>query len=144
MAMALDVIGPRSSMLIMREALLYGTRRFDLFVERVGVTEAVAASRLKQLTEAGLLTRQPYKELGSRTRYEYVPTAKGRDLTPVVLALMEWGDKHLQPDSAPLAVTDDASGQPVRVGYIAEDGTERTADDLRIRPARHARRAEPS
>ncbi|WP_304455472.1 helix-turn-helix domain-containing protein [Nocardiopsis sp. YSL2] len=141
LAMALDVIGPRSSMLILREALLYGTRRFELFVERVGVTEAVASTRLKQLTEAGLLARRPYKEPGSRTRYEYVPTDKGRDLTPVVLALMQWGSKHLQPEGAPLAVVDDTSEQPVRVGFVAQDGTERTRHDLRIRPTEHARRA---
>ncbi|WP_116247023.1 helix-turn-helix domain-containing protein [Nocardiopsis sp. FIRDI 009] len=136
---ALEVLGPRSSLLIMREALLFGVRRFDLFVTRVGVTEAVAAARLKHLTEAGLLVRQPYKEPGSRTRYEYVPTQKGRDLTPVVLALMEWGSKYLKPDGAPLSVVDDASREPVRVGYLAPDGTERREEDLRIQPSRRDR-----
>ncbi|MFI6576049.1 winged helix-turn-helix transcriptional regulator [Nocardiopsis sp. NPDC050513] len=136
MAGALDAVGPRSSMLIMREALLFGVRRFELFVERVGVTEAVAAARLRQLTEAGLLTRRPYKEPGARTRYEYVPTERGRDLTPVIVALMEWGAKHLRPDGAPLSVVDDASAEPVRVGYLAPDGTERAEEDLRILPTR--------
>lgn len=59
----------------------------------------------------------------------------------MVLALLQWGSKHLQPEGAPLAVVDDASSQPVRVGFVAQDGTERTTDDLRIRPTRHAREA---
>jgi DNA-binding HxlR family transcriptional regulator len=53
---AMQVVGTRSAMLIMREAF-YGTRRFDDFASRVGVTETVAAKRLRELVEAGLLER---------------------------------------------------------------------------------------
>jgi DNA-binding HxlR family transcriptional regulator len=90
-ARALEVVGTRSALLIMREAFL-GTRRFQDFAERVGVGEAVAASRLKDLTSAGLLEKVPYQEPGQRTRYEYRLTRKGREFLPVIVALRDWGD----------------------------------------------------
>ena len=58
---ALEVVGTRSAMLMMREAY-YGTRRFDDFARRVGVSEPVAAARLRELVAAGLLVRRPYRE----------------------------------------------------------------------------------
>lgn len=90
----MQVIGTRSAVLLMREAH-YGTTRFDDFVRRVGITEAVAATRLRELVQAGLLERRPYQEPGKRTRQEYVLTEAGTDLQPVLLALMQWGDRHL-------------------------------------------------
>src|SRR3954468_24621635 len=64
---AMQVVGTRSAMLIMREAA-YGTTRFDDFATRVGITDAVAATRLRELVEVGLLERRPYREEGQRTR----------------------------------------------------------------------------
>src|SRR4051794_12986442 len=93
---ALEVVGTRSAMLIMREAY-YGTTRFDDFAARVNISEAVAAARLRELVAAGLLERQPYREVGKRTRHEYRLTEKGADLAPAVLALFEWGAKHVSP-----------------------------------------------
>jgi DNA-binding HxlR family transcriptional regulator len=97
---ALSVVSTRSAMLILREAF-YGTRRFDDFVERVGVTEAVAAARLRELTNAGVLRREPYQEPGQRTRHEYRLTEMGRDLFPALLALAQWGDKYLTGEAGP-------------------------------------------
>jgi len=57
-AAALEVVGTRSAMLLMREAF-YGTRRFDDFAHRVGISDAVAAARLRELVEAGLLAKVP-------------------------------------------------------------------------------------
>src|SRR3954447_23758164 len=75
---ALSVVGTRSALLLMREGF-YGTRRFDDFADRVGITQAGAASRLRELVAAGLLERRPYREPGQRTRDEYVLTEMGRD-----------------------------------------------------------------
>ena len=97
---ALSVVSTRSAMLILREAF-YGTRRFDDFVERVGITEAVAAARLRELTEAGVLRREPYQEPGRRTRHEYRLTEMGRDLFPALLALAQWGDRYLTGEAGP-------------------------------------------
>jgi DNA-binding HxlR family transcriptional regulator len=79
---AMRAIGNRSTLLLLREAF-YGARRFDEFARRVGITEAVAAARLKELVAVGVFERQPYQEPGQRTRHEYVLTDTGRDLLPV-------------------------------------------------------------
>jgi len=88
------VLSTRSAMLILREAF-YGTTRFDDFAARVGVTDAVAAARLRELVEEGLLEREPYQEPGQRTRHRYKLTAKGAELFPALVALMQWGDRWL-------------------------------------------------
>ncbi|RZU73550.1 HxlR family transcriptional regulator [Micromonospora kangleipakensis] len=99
-ARAMDIVGSRSAMLIMREALL-GTRRFDDFVHRVGLGEPAMAARLKELVAAGLLERVPYREPGQRTRHEYQLTRKGRELLPVITALRNWGDTWAADDAGP-------------------------------------------
>src|SRR6201996_8136632 len=100
-AKALEVLSTRSGLLIMREAF-YGTTRFDDFAERVGISQPVAAARLKELVEAGLLEREPYQEPGQRTRMQYRLTDKGSELLPVLVALMQWGDRWLGPSGVEL------------------------------------------
>lgn len=97
---AMQIVGTRSAMLLMREAA-YGTTRFDDFAARVGVSDAIASSRLRELVEAGLLERRPYREPGQRTRHEYVLTESGRDLVPVILALAKWGQEHVPKNWSP-------------------------------------------
>jgi DNA-binding HxlR family transcriptional regulator len=139
MAKALDVLGTRTSFLLMREAF-YGSRRFDEFARRVGVTEAAAAARLKELTEHGLLQRRPYQEPGQRTRHEYVLTEKGRDLMPVALALMAWGDKHLTGSrGAPLSLRHTTCGQPVSVEVRCAEGHAVPLDELGVSRAQSRR-----
>jgi DNA-binding HxlR family transcriptional regulator len=86
----LELIGTYSAMVLLRE-VFYGVRRFDDLTRRAGVTESIAAKRLQQLVEGGLLDRSPYREQGQRTRYEYVLTERGRELYPIVVALMRFG-----------------------------------------------------
>src|ERR671912_2375461 len=78
-AKALDLLSTRSAFLLLREAF-YGTTRFDEFAERVGISEPVAAARLRDLVEHGLLAREDYREPGQRTRQGYVLTEKGAEL----------------------------------------------------------------
>lgn len=99
-ANALDVIGNRVTMLLLREAFL-GTRRFDDFTERVGVSESAAAKRLGELTAAGILERRPYREPGQRERHDYRLTRKGAELRVVLTALREWGDRWTAGDPEP-------------------------------------------
>jgi DNA-binding HxlR family transcriptional regulator len=87
---ALELVGTRSTMILMRE-IYYGGRRFDELARRTGLTEADTSQRLKRLVDAGLLQRHPYREPRQRTRYEYVLTDLGRALFPVFVALTEWG-----------------------------------------------------
>jgi DNA-binding HxlR family transcriptional regulator len=128
---AVRAVGTRSAILLLREAY-YGATRFDEFARRVGVTDAVAAARLKELTELGVLAKQPYREPGQRTRYEYVLTDMGRDLLPVVLGLMQWGDKYLQEDDGPMQVLDTQTGTPVCVRMQNAEGEDVDLDDMRL------------
>src|SRR5437868_5271805 len=129
---ALHVVGTRSAMLIMREAY-YGTTRFDDFADRVGITEAVAAVRLRELAEAGLLERWPYQEPGQRTRFEYRLTDRGRDLMPVVLGLFEWGAKHVLPGGrASIELSHAGCGAPVQVEVRCAEGHDVPLEQLVI------------
>ncbi|MGY4098260.1 winged helix-turn-helix transcriptional regulator [Nocardia sp. R16R-3T] len=131
-AKAMDLIGTRSAILILREAY-YGTTRFDGFAARIGITDAAASGQLRKLTEAGLLAKRPYQDAGKRTRHEYVLTDMGRDLLPVVLALMQWGDAYLQPGPAPLLLVEESTGAPVRVQVRSETGREIDLEELGVR-----------
>jgi len=92
LASALDVVATRTAFLLLREAF-YGTTRFDDFVARAGASEPVTAARLRELVDAGLLAKEPYREPGQRTRMRYRLTEKGADLLPALIALMQWGDR---------------------------------------------------
>ena len=97
-AAALEVVSARSAFLILREAF-YGTTRFDDFAERVGISDPVAAARLRELVEQGLLEREAYREPGQRTRQSYRLTPKGAGLFPVLAALQQWGERWLESNS---------------------------------------------
>jgi DNA-binding HxlR family transcriptional regulator len=90
-ARALEVVGERWTILILRDAFL-GVRRFDDFQRSLGVARNVLQTRLKRLVDEGLLERRCYQE--RPVRHEYRLTPRGEDLWPVLLALMEWGDRH--------------------------------------------------
>lgn len=115
-ARALDVIGDRWTLLILREAF-YGVTRFDDMRADMGIPRSVLTQRLARMVEDGLLTRVPYREAGARERFAYALTAKGRGLAGVILALMRWGDAYLAPDGPALAVTDRA-GRPLKVALV--------------------------
>jgi DNA-binding HxlR family transcriptional regulator len=109
---AIGVLNTRSALLILREAF-YGTTRFDDFAERVGISEPVAAARLKELVADGLLEREAYREPRQRTRFRYRLTEKGADLLPVLVALKQWGDRWLSPDGAPVELSHRGCGELV-------------------------------
>lgn len=126
----LRTIGSTTSLLLIREAF-YGTTRFDHFWRRVGVTEAAASQRLRQLVDVGVLEKRPYQEAGQRTRYEYVLTPAGLDLMPAVLNLLEWGAKHLPGDGAS-AITHVGCGAEVRAVAQCNSGHVVGTSEIRI------------
>lgn len=98
-ARALEVVGERWTLLIIRD-VFFGTRRFDeLMVSVAGVTRTVLASRLRKLVEHDLLERRLYQERPER--YEYYPTVKTLDLAPAVAHLMRWGDAYYPHPAGP-------------------------------------------
>jgi DNA-binding HxlR family transcriptional regulator len=126
----MSALGTKSAMLIMREAY-YGTTRFDDFAHRVGVTKAAAAARLAELVDLGLLTRQPYREPGQRTRDEYVLTEAGIDFMPVVWAMFEWGQRHL-PGRNRLRLTHVGCGADATVEVRCAEGHPVPPDELGV------------
>jgi DNA-binding HxlR family transcriptional regulator len=142
LARALDVVSSKSAMLILREAF-YGTARFDDFAERVGISEPVAAARLRELVDEGLLAREPYQEPGQRTRLAYRLTDKGAELVPVLVAFMQWGDRWLQPSGAPVQLRHADCGEVVGAELRCAAGHAVTPDelDLTVGPGRSAKPA---
>jgi DNA-binding HxlR family transcriptional regulator len=91
-ARALEVVGERWTLLIVRDVFL-GVRRFDQLQESLGIARNVLTDRLNRLVEEGILERVPYRE-GSQRR-EYRLTDKGRELNIALTGLRQWGDKYL-------------------------------------------------
>jgi DNA-binding HxlR family transcriptional regulator len=121
-ARALEVVGERWSLLVIREVSL-GVRRFDAIRAATGAPRAVLTDRLAGLVAAGILERVTYREEGARTRWEYRLTQAGRELTPVLSALRQWGDRHLVDDDGPPALfTHSGCGASVRVQHICDAG----------------------
>ncbi|HXN37443.1 MAG TPA: helix-turn-helix domain-containing protein [Solirubrobacteraceae bacterium] len=100
LAGALEVIGERWSLLIVRDVLL-GLRRFDEIQSDLGIARNVLNARLTRLLDQGVLEKRLYQE--RPPRYEYRLTDKGLDLWPAIVALMQWGNRYTSP----------AAGQPV-------------------------------
>ena len=111
---SLDVVSTRSAFLVLREAF-YGTTRFDDFAERAGISEPVAAARLHELVDAGLLEREDYRDPGQRTRQGYKLTEKGADLFPALAALMQWGSRWLDERGGPIELRHTDCAEPVQV-----------------------------
>lgn len=129
-ARTLEVIGTRAAVLILREAF-FGTRRFDDFARRVGISEPAAAARLKELTAEGVFERVPYQEPGQRTRFEYRLTAKGASLQPVITAMRQWGDAWASdPAGPPVRVVHRDCEAPVSVKLRCEAGHDVPAGEL--------------
>ena len=122
-ARALDVLGDRWTLLVLRE-IFNGVRRFDDISQHIGVARDVLTRRLTTLIDTGVVTKTPYQEPGRRTRFEYRLTPAGRDLRPVLLALMAWGDKHRSAEGPPMTVTHPDCGEPVHLRMVCEAGHE--------------------
>jgi DNA-binding HxlR family transcriptional regulator len=88
---ALELVGERWSLLVLRE-LGFGVRRFKDIQVNTGAPRETLALRLRKLEEAGVIERRRYCDHPPRD--DYLLTAVGRDLTPVLTALREWGERH--------------------------------------------------
>jgi DNA-binding HxlR family transcriptional regulator len=98
------------------------------------VTEAVAAQRLRELVEVGILAKEPYREPGQRTRHDYVLTGAGHDLLPVVLALLQWGAAHTHGGTP--TVTHSGCGERVQVEVRCAAGHAVDEEDVLVGSSR--------
>ena len=122
LAQALDAIGERWSLLILREAF-YGKTRFNQFLEELGIARNILSSRLSHLVEEGILE----KRLAAETAHtEYVLTDSGRALRTVIVSLIHWGDEYRpHPQGTRFVLVDADTAEPIRkMGIYREDGTE--------------------
>jgi DNA-binding HxlR family transcriptional regulator len=109
-ARTLEIVGEWWTMLVIREAF-NGVRRFDEFQGRLGIARNVLAARLQRLVDNGILERRLYQERPQR--FEYRLTDKGRDLYPVLIALMGWGDRWMSgPEGPPVKLTHECGHAP--------------------------------
>jgi DNA-binding HxlR family transcriptional regulator len=132
-AAALALLGERWTLLVMREVLL-GRRRFADIARNVGLAPNILSDRLTTLVEHGLLERRLYSE--HPDSYEYVPTEKGRDVNPVLVTLMQWGDRHATPpDGVPVVHVHAGCGHDAHPQLVCAHCNEKIEPrDLRLRP----------
>lgn len=129
---ALDVLGEKWTLLVLREAF-YGVTRFDDFARALRCGRGVLSARLKTLIEADVLELHEYAEPGRRTRSEYRLTEKGRDLYPAILALSQWSDRWSPPPDGPVArVSDRATRRSVKIVMTSEPLSSLTFEDVVI------------
>ncbi|HEX4225096.1 MAG TPA: helix-turn-helix domain-containing protein [Pseudonocardiaceae bacterium] len=118
-ARALEVVGERWTLLIVRDAL-QGITRYDDFLTGIGVSRNILSVRLNSLVENGILERVRYQERPER--FEYVLTPGGRTLAPVIASLMRWGDTFLAgPDRPSRTIEHAGCGGQVRPRMVCDE-----------------------
>jgi DNA-binding HxlR family transcriptional regulator len=133
---ALTVLGERWTFLILREANL-GATRFATFRDALGIAPDMLSDRLSTLVRYGVMTREPYRDPGSRTRFAYHLTPAGRDLAVVLGSLQQWGDHYLPRAGGPTMLRRErGTGRPLHVGFVDDDGREVPLADVDMVPAR--------
>jgi DNA-binding HxlR family transcriptional regulator len=139
---SLDILGEKWTLLVLREAF-YGVRRFADFHQTLGCARNILSARLRTLVDEDILVAVPYREPGSRRRYEYRLTQKGLELFPVLVALMQWGDRWTADPAGPaVELQHRECGQPVGVELRCAGGHgPLAARDAEPRPGRGARTA---
>ena len=132
-AKALEVIGERWSLLIVR-SVMHGNRRFGEMQESLGIARNVLSARLQRLVDEEILERRAYQE--SPPRYEYFLTQKGLDLWPALIALLNWGDRYSPSGEGPrrLIVHKECGGTVSERGICESCGKLLTARDAKQVP----------
>lgn len=128
---ALEVVGDRWSILIIRDTFK-GIRRFEEIQRDLGIPRAVLTDRLRSLVDSGVLARREY--MRRPPRYEYRLTDMGRELSPILVSLMHWGDRWLGDGEPPVQLVHRACGTPVSLDYYCwECESSFSATDIRSR-----------
>jgi DNA-binding HxlR family transcriptional regulator len=133
LAQALEVVGDKWAMMIVRDAF-YGVRTFSAFQRRLGIARNILTDRLKILVDGNVLEKVAQRRDGERMEYRL--TQQGRELFPVLVSLMQWGDKWiLGPGLEPVRVLDAVNLAPVPVIAVSSrEGRFLEAGDVRFAP----------
>ncbi|MGA3146986.1 MAG: helix-turn-helix domain-containing protein [Acidimicrobiales bacterium] len=131
-ARALELVGERWSLLIIRDALFAGATRFNDFL-RLGVATNILKTRLDGFVDAGIMERRIYSR--SPDHHEYLLTDKGRELAPVIVALTQWGDRWAAPAGPPILYVHSVCGDPITVQTTcASCGQVHDPAEVHVRP----------
>lgn len=132
-ARALDQVGEWWSLLIIRECT-QGATRFAEFQGVLGIAKNILTSRLQRLTELGILERFPLEERANADGYRL--TEKGEQLYPIIVALMQWGDRYATPTGNPsVALVEDKTGEPIeKITVHGKDGRPLSFHEVRFAP----------
>jgi DNA-binding HxlR family transcriptional regulator len=138
---AMEILGERWTFVVLRE-IANGIRRFDDMRVRTQIPRQVLTNRLALLVDSGVLRKVPYQEPGARVRHEYRMTEMGFDLWPVIVAVLQWGDRYLaDPEGSPLSVVHRDCGATVHSELHCTAGHAVTDPrDVVARPGPGARR----
>jgi len=139
----LEVLGDKWTFPIMREAF-FGVRRFNDFETALGCARNLLSVRLNALVNEGLLRTQEYKDRGARKRFEYRLTEKGRDLLPVLISLLQWGDRWVcDPNGPPILLEHKGCGGGLFVDVVCQHGHRSMGvHEIEIKAGPGARRAD--
>jgi DNA-binding HxlR family transcriptional regulator len=125
LARALEVVGERWSLLILRDAVFAGVTRFGDFQHNLGIATNVLATRLEAFVAAGIMEAD---------EGEYRLTDKGRDLAPAMVALTHWGDRWAAPGEPPIVYLHDGCGRQVHVEALCPVHGAVPAAEIGVRP----------
>ena len=133
-ARTLERVGEWWSMLILRDAF-FGRTKFDEFQKSTGIAPNILTRRLKSLVEAGFLEKRAYQD--RPVRYEYLLTAMGREMQPLLIALSMFGNRHFADRGVTMHVTDLDTGAIAVPAYVdLLTGKQIDADGYSLKSAR--------
>ncbi len=127
-----ELLGDRWTLLILR-SVFYGVRRFADIKADISIPGSTLSARIKRLVDAGLLEEHPYRDGTARTRYEYFLTDAGKSLQLVLIALMDWGDKHLRDQPSELVTIARDSGEELTLAFVDKKGHAVAPDQIDFR-----------
>jgi DNA-binding HxlR family transcriptional regulator len=102
MSNVLDILGDKWTLLVVRDLLFLNKRTYsELQDSAEHIPTNILADRLKRLTQAGVVSKQPYQQ--NPVRYEYTLTDMGLELKPVMIEIIRWGNAHIPGTAKPPA-----------------------------------------
>lgn len=120
-AQTLALIGDRWTLLILREAF-YGVTRFEAIQADLTIPRSILSQRLRALVKHNIMQRSSYRVVGQRARFAYELTEKGQALLPVLISLMEWGDRYTAVHTPALQLTHAECGAHVTTQLVCANG----------------------
>src|SRR5215813_2843697 len=131
-ARTLNLVGEWWTPLILRD-LFFGICRFELLLQHLGISRNILTDRLQTLVENEIVERRLYQQ--NPERYEYVLTERGRDLFPIVVAVMAWGDKWLNENGVPTELIHQECGKVAKAMVVCRE----CGEEIRLKNVRARR-----